>query len=239
MRALAIVLLVVALSAFGAYVWLMSNLFPKPSPSSSLPETTYAPTTWTEPQVLEAKVVTANGFGVVSRGQQVTSGIVNDTGTCTDPLNALVAVQHTGRARVTLEVRPHPNQQLVIKAVEVHVARTYAPTRNPAYLYHCAGTAAAPATRVQVESREGARFPVEGPWPLPVPADGYRQDIEIELNGTDAVDLSVRLDYTLDGNSDYTISRPAAWSLIIEPRPADVTGHWTWCDRKWRVGERC
>ena len=79
--------------------------------------------------------------------------------------------------------------------------------------------------------------PVEGPFPLQVPADGYRQDVEVEVHGEEAADWQVEVEYTIDG---VTTTQPAtSQSLVTEPERTDAAGHWVWCDRKWRGCEHC
>jgi hypothetical protein len=120
-------------------------------------------------------------------------------------------------------------QELKVMTPEVRPAK---------YLYHCAGPAGAPATRVQIDASKAAVHPVEGAFPQQVPSEGYRQDIEVEVHGEKAAAWQVEIDYTLDGVA-RTEFAPAAQALLTEPRPTDADGHWVWCDRQWRPGERC
>jgi hypothetical protein len=235
MRVFAIGLLVVTFSAFGVFVWFMSNfsLVPVGSPAEPVP-TTPEPV---RPEVLTATVASAHGWDLVTRGQQITSEVRHDTGTCADPYRSLSVVPHAGHTRVTLDVRPGPGQQLVINAVRVRVNVTVPLVRTPTYLYHCAGPSDPPASRLRIEPRAGAVHPVEGPFPLQVPAEGYRQDVEVEVHGEEAADWQVEVEYTLDG---VTTTQPATSQLLVtEPERTDAAGHSVWCDRKWRGGERC
>ena len=241
MRAFAIGLLVITFSAFGIFVWFLSNVRWTPYGESTEPIATTP--SGPRPELLQVTVASAHGWDVVTRGQQVTSEVRHDTGTCADPFNAMDVVPHAGRTRVTLEVRPQPAQQLVINAVRVRVNVAVPLTQSPTYLYHCAapaGPAGEPATRVLVEPRTDAVHRISGAFPLQVPADGYRQDIEVEVHGEKAADWQVEVDYTLDGvTRTQPADSPRGRGLVTEPQRGDATGHWVWCDRSWRAGERC
>ncbi|SFR13144.1 hypothetical protein SAMN04488564_103954 [Lentzea waywayandensis] len=235
MRVFAIVLVVVALSAFGAFVWVMSNFRLS---QDSQGEPVMPPPPGPQPRSLNVTVASTHGWDVISNGEQVVGEVRNETGTCADPFTALkVSLPHSGHTRVTLEVRPEPQQELVITAIRIQV-RTVSPLyRTAKYLYHCAGPAAPPATRVRVDTSTSAAYPVEGAFPLRVPADGYRQDVEVDVHGEDAADWDVEVDYTLGGVTRTQVAS-ASQPLRTEPLP-DAAGHVVWCDQRWRPGERC
>ncbi|MEU0879096.1 hypothetical protein ABZ345_10900 [Lentzea sp. NPDC005914] len=236
MRAVAIVLLVVTLSAFAAYSWLMSNLhigFVGSQQGKPTTETSAPP----RPQVLTATVASEHGWDLVTRGQQITSEYGHEPRTCAETYGSLSVVPHSGHTRVTLDVRPGAGRQLVVNAVRVRVTVAVPLVRTPTYLYHCTGPADPPVTSTRIEPRAGAVFPVEGTFPRQVSEEGYRQDIEVEVHGREAADWQVEVDYTLDGVS---ATQPATAQLLVtEPERMDTTGHTVWCDREWRQGESC
>lgn len=237
MRAFAILLVVVTCSAFVAFAIFMSTVSFFPVGSSGDPVGTTTPPGPT-PQELKVTVASAHGWDVITQGEQVVGEVRSDTGTCADPFNAMKVLPHSGRTRVTLEVRPQPQQQLVVNAVRLRVDAVTPQYRKAKYLYHCAGPAEPAATRVQVDASKETVYPVVGSFPHQVPAEGYRQDIEVEVHGEMAADWQVEVDYTLDGVARTQLA-PALQGLVTEPRPSDADGHFAWCDRRWRPGERC
>ncbi|MFJ8961295.1 hypothetical protein ACIRG5_18080 [Lentzea sp. NPDC102401] len=235
MRVFAIMLVVVALAAFGAFAWAMSN-FRLSQGSSGEPVMTAS--AGPLPRGLTVAVASTHGWDVVTNGEQVVGEVRNETGTCADPFNALkMPLPHSGHTRVTLEVLPESRQQLVITAIRLQVNAVSPRYRTATYLYHCAGPADPPATRVRVDTSRSAAYPVEGAFPLQVPANGYRQDIEVEVHGEMTADWQVEVDYLLDGVA-RTQRAPTLQPLVTEPLP-DADGHTVWCDRRWRPGERC
>ncbi|SMD02830.1 hypothetical protein [Lentzea albidocapillata] len=235
MRVFAITVLVVALGAFGAVVWVASSF--RLSPDSRAEPVMPTPS---GPQLrrLTVAVASTHGWDVISNGEQVVGDVRNETGTCADPFHSLkVPLPHSGRTRVTLDVQPEPQQQLVITAIRLEVNALSPPYRKAKYLYHCAGPAAPPATRVRVDTSRSAVYPVEGSFPLQVPADGHRQDIEVEVHGEKAAGWQIEVDYILDGVA-RTQRAPTPRPLVTEPL-SGAAGHTVWCDRRWRPGERC
>ncbi|RAS61885.1 hypothetical protein C8D87_109332 [Lentzea atacamensis] len=186
-------------------------------------------------QELKGTVAGAHGFDVITQGEQVVGEVRQETGTCADPFGAMKVVPHSGRTRVTLEIRP---QQHVINAIRLRVDAVTPRYRKARYLYHCAGPAEPAATRVRVDASKETVYPVEGSFPRQVPAEGYRQDIEVEVHGEMAADWQVEVDYTLDGVAGTQLA-PGLRGLVTEPGPAEADGRRVWCDRQWRPGERC
>jgi hypothetical protein len=229
MRVFAIGLVVVTFSAFIAFAVVMSKVRFGPVVS---PE----PDPHLEGLMEGLNITVASGWDVIT-GRQVAGAIRDETGTCADPYDAMPELTHAGRTGVTLQVRPQPGRRLVINAVRVRADVTTPPARETTYLYHCAGPAGAPATRVRIDPSRETSYPVEGPFPQQVPAEGYRQDIEVELHGEKPAHWRVEVDYTLDDvSATFT---PPFQGLTTEPVPTAATAHWVWCDRQWRSGERC
>lgn len=237
MRTFAVLLVVVTCSAFVAFAVYMSNVSFSPFASSGGPAGTTTPP-GPVPRELKVTVAGAHGFDVITQGEQVVGEVRHETGTCADPFRAMKTVPHSGRTRVTLEVRPQPQRQLVINAIRLRVDAVRPLYRKARYLYHCAGPAEPAATRVRVDASKETVYPVEGSFPRQVPAEGYRQDIEVEAHGEMAADWQVEVDYTLDGVAGSQLA-PELQGLVTEPRPTEADGHWVWCDRQWRPGERC
>lgn len=132
MRAFPIVLVVVTCSAFVTVAVFLSTVSFSPFGSSAEPVgTTTTTPPGPAPQELKVTVASAHGWDTITWGQQVTSEVQHETGTC-------------------------------------------------------AGSAGAPATRVQVDASKAAVHPVEGAFPRQVPAEGYQQDIEVEVHGVKA-----------------------------------------------------
>lgn len=224
MRVFAIGLVVITFSAFIAYAVFMSNV--RFSPIDSMRSRPVL-------EGVRVTVASVHGWDVIT-GREV-GAIQYETGSCIGPYDAMPEFTHAGRARVTLEIQPQ--RDLVITAVRVRVTTTTPPVREAKHVHHCTGPAGAPATRVRVDASGGTSYPVEGPFPHRVPAEGYRQDIEVELHGEQAVDWWVELDYTLGGQSGTF--EPAFQRLVTEPVPADADDHRVWCEGQWRPGERC
>ncbi|GGU56190.1 hypothetical protein [Lentzea flava] len=237
MRLFGIALVVVTCSAFIAFAVVMSNVSFFPYAPAARPAGTTTPP-GPAPQELKVTVASAHGWDVITQGEQVVGEVRPTTGTCADPFAAMKVVPHSGHTRVTLEVRPQPQQQLVITAVRLRVDAVTPLHRKAKYLYHCAGPAEPAATRVQVDAGKQTVYAVAGSFPQQVPVEGYRQDIEVEVHGDMAADWQVEVDYTLDGVTRTQLAPPQQ-GLVTEPRPADADGHFVWCGERWRPGERC
>ncbi|PWK89164.1 hypothetical protein C8D88_102435 [Lentzea atacamensis] len=120
-------------------------------------------------QELKVTVAGAHGFDVITQGEQVVGEVRQETGTCADPFRAMKVVPHSSRTRVTLDVRPQPQQQLVINAIRLRVDAVTPLYRKARYLYHCAGPAEPAATRVRVDASKETVYPVEGAFPRQAP----------------------------------------------------------------------